>query len=143
MTGTKVIGNIFAYRDESAHWAKGRQWSQILATSDRNLIWPRGSPVTVDDTTVSDSVEWAAWQERGFDANSQIADPLFMDPGRDDYRLHENSPARELGFQPIPFEKIGLYASPDRASWPVADDCWREEHIIDPNGETQASVRDD
>ena len=24
--------------------------------------------------------------------------------------------------------------SPDRASWPVADDCWREEHLVYPEG---------
>jgi hypothetical protein len=143
MSGTKVIRNIFAYHDQTAHWAKGRQWDQILATSDRNLIWPGGSSVTIDDTTVSDPLQWSVWQEGGFDAHSRIADPLFVDPGRNDYRLHEKSPAHELGFQPIPFERIGLHESPDRASWPVAHDCWREEHIIYPNGETQAAVRDD
>ena len=28
-------------------------------------------------------------------------------------------PALDLGFRPIPLEKIGLYAGPERASWPV------------------------
>jgi len=133
MTGTKVIGNIFAYGDEPAFWAKGQQWDQILAASDRNLIWHGGGSVTIDDTTVSDPLKWSVWRDRGFDTRSRIADPLFVDPGGNDYRLREKSPAYDLGFQPIPFEKIGLQESPDRASWPVADDCWREEHLVQPN----------
>jgi parallel beta-helix repeat protein len=36
-----------------------------------------------------------------------------------DFRLADDSLAYKLGFQPIPREKIGLYPSPDRASWPV------------------------
>jgi len=77
---------------------------------------------------------WAAWQKRGYDKNSVIADPMFVDAKRDDYRLRPESPAFRLGFKAIPVEKIGLYESPDRASWPVADDCWREEHIMYPEG---------
>jgi hypothetical protein len=36
-------------------------------------------------------------------------DPLFLDPNNDDYTLHEDSPAYELGFKTIPRESIGLY----------------------------------
>jgi len=32
----------------------------------------------------------------------------------DDYRLKPNSPAFELGFKPIPVEKIGLAGAPRR-----------------------------
>ncbi|HOD50025.1 MAG TPA: right-handed parallel beta-helix repeat-containing protein [Candidatus Hydrogenedentes bacterium] len=46
-------------------------------------------------------------------------DPHFMDADNKDFRLKEDSPAFALGFEPIPIEKIGLYESPDRASWPV------------------------
>ena len=34
-------------------------------------------------------------------------DPLFTDPANDDYTLAEESPAYELGFKPIPTDKIG------------------------------------
>ena len=37
-------------------------------------------------------------------------DPLFLAPERLDFRLAEASPAYPLGFEPIPFEAIGLYA---------------------------------
>jgi hypothetical protein len=61
-----------------------------------------------------------------------LSDPLFVGARHDDYRLRPESPALRLGFKPIPVEKIGLYKSAERASWPVADDCWREEHILYP-----------
>jgi hypothetical protein len=37
------------------------------------------------------------------------------------YRLRSDSPALKLGFQPIPVEKIGPYADPLRASWPIVE----------------------
>ena len=47
------------------------------------------------------------WREAGFDRNSVLADPLFVDPARGDYNLRPESPALKLGFKPIPFETIG------------------------------------
>jgi hypothetical protein len=47
------------------------------------------------------------------------ADPLFIDAAKGDYRLQSASPAFKLGFRPLPIEKMGLYASPERAVWPV------------------------
>jgi hypothetical protein len=63
--------------------------------------------------------EWASWQAAGMDRHSVVADPHFVDPGHDDYRLKPTSPAWGLGFQSIPVERIGCYADPLRASWPV------------------------
>lgn len=47
-------------------------------------------------------------------------DPKFVDREHGDFRLRDDSPALSLGFKPIPVEKIGLYKSDDRATWPVA-----------------------
>jgi hypothetical protein len=44
---------------------------------------------------------------------------LFADGAGGDYRLRPDSPAYSLGFQPIPVERIGPYADPLRASWPI------------------------
>lgn len=46
-------------------------------------------------------------------------DPSFADPLNCDFQLREDSPALKLGFQRIPFEKIGLYRDDRRATWPV------------------------
>ena len=44
----------------------------------------------------------------GYDEDSLLADPRFIDPAQDDLRLQPDSPALRLGFQPVPFEKIGI-----------------------------------
>ncbi|MEO9005062.1 MAG: right-handed parallel beta-helix repeat-containing protein, partial [Ginsengibacter sp.] len=50
------------------------------------------------------------------------ANPLFVNqknPKQGKYQLSANSPALKLGFKQILFDKIGLYQSDERASWPV------------------------
>ena len=78
----------------------------------------------VDDvslTEVEPVSEWQAWTAFGNDKDSLVADPLFVDAAKDDYRLRPESPAFKLGFQPIPVEKVGPHADPLRASWPVVE----------------------
>jgi hypothetical protein len=77
----------------------------------------------VDDVSLREAEttsEWEAWRAAGMDRHSVIADPLFVDASRDDYRLRSGSPALRLGFEPIPVERIGCYKHPLRASWPLA-----------------------
>ncbi|MEI6169216.1 MAG: hypothetical protein WCS52_18695 [bacterium] len=45
--------------------------------------------------------EWQSLQTLGFDRNSLVADPLFVAPEKDDWRLRHDSPAFKIGFQPI------------------------------------------
>jgi hypothetical protein len=54
-----------------------------------------------------------------FENNLIDSDPRFAGKPPEDYRLADDSPAYQLGFQPIPLDKIGVYQSEDRASWPV------------------------
>ena len=135
MTGTRCVRNIFAYSDPKAKLAAGRKWEQAIAESDYNLIWHGGEPIALNLPDVADGDYWAAWRKLGFEQHSVIADPKFRDARHDDYRLRPDSPALKLGFRPLPFEQMGLYKSPDRATWPVSDDQWREEHIRYPEGD--------
>ncbi|MBM3477420.1 MAG: hypothetical protein FJX75_29470, partial [Armatimonadetes bacterium] len=50
------------------------------------------------------------------------ADPRFAGTPPADFTLAEDSPALKLGFRQIPFSEIGVYESPDRASWPVTSE---------------------
>ena len=78
----------------------------------------------VDDVCLKEATalsEWESWQAMGQDVHSLVADPLFVDPEKDDYRLRPESPAFKLGFKPIPVEKIGPYNDPLRASWPIVE----------------------
>ncbi|TDU70840.1 parallel beta helix pectate lyase-like protein [Prosthecobacter fusiformis] len=71
---------------------------------------PKGQ-VFIDDVRITEAAplnEWSAWQAAGWDKNSLIADPLFVDWKNDDWRLKPESPAFKLGFKPIPMEKIGI-----------------------------------
>jgi hypothetical protein len=99
-------------------------WHEKMKNFRIRLEWPAEqgalfvSGVVLEETEALD--EWQSWQALG-DAHSVIADPKFLAPEKDDYRLALDSPAFALGFQAIPVEKIGPYASPDRASWPIVE----------------------
>ena len=54
-----------------------------------------------------------------FEDNLIDVDPRFVGKPPADFRLAEDSPAWKLGFRPIPLDKIGVYPSDERASWPV------------------------
>ena len=64
------------------------------------------------------STEPAALPFVKFENNLIDSDPRFAGKPPADFTLAKNSPAWKLGFQPIPREKIGIYQSDDRASWP-------------------------
>ncbi|OJW05725.1 MAG: hypothetical protein BGO49_26840 [Planctomycetales bacterium 71-10] len=72
--------------------------------------------------------EWRSWQEAGNDRHSPVADPGFVDPARDDYRLRAASPG--IAFHPIPVEKIGPYKDDLRASWPIVEAAGAREHPV-------------
>ena len=140
MSGNRCLRNIFTWSDPDAKWLVGGKWEQILKESDYNLLWHGGLPVATNQAGVADGDYWAAWRKLGLDAHSVIADPKFVNPARDDYRLQKDSPALKLGFRPLPVERMGLYKSAERATWPVSDDQWREVHIKYPEGDPTQTV---
>jgi hypothetical protein len=48
------------------------------------------------------------WREQGNDRNSILADPLFVAPKENDFRLRPNSPALKFGFVPIDVSRVGI-----------------------------------
>jgi len=121
MAGNRIRGNIIYYHNPEAMLYKHRRLSLEHFECDHNLVYHFGRPLLTSLKDVPPEKQWARWQELGFDRHSIVADPRFVDPEKDDYRLQPDSPALKLGFQPIPVEKIGPYQSPDRASWPVVE----------------------
>ncbi len=112
--------------------AKGEKgWHEQMKNFRVRVDWPaeQGSllvgDIALEETEALD--EWQAWQALG-DQHSIIADPKFLAPEKDDYRLAPDSPAWALGFQRIPVEEMGPYASPDRASWPIVEAEGAREH---------------
>jgi len=70
-------------------------YNLLFNTADGSLKLHPG-PISLDE-----------WRQQGFDEHSVVADPLFADPDKDDYRLKPLSPAFSLGFQPIDMSAIG------------------------------------
>ena len=91
----------------------------------RLLIWQFGLPINIKLSNgyirYLKEISFDEWCEMGFDNKSVIADPLFIDIENDNFRLKDNSPAFEMGFQALPLEKMGPYKSELRASWPIVD----------------------
>ncbi len=90
----------------------------------KDLYFYKGADLSLigqwGNAPIPDRMAW--WRDQGFEKHSKtVKDPLFYDAKNEDFRLKPNSPAFELGFKPIPVDQIGLYSSPERASWPVSD----------------------
>jgi hypothetical protein len=62
---------------------------------------------TRDRTSRTEEFDFDRWRGLGFDAHSLFADPGFIDPDNGDFRLKENSPAFDLGFERIPLDQFG------------------------------------
>jgi hypothetical protein len=114
-----------------------KAWNDQMMMYRIRFDWPEesGSLFATDVSLeeVETLSEWQSWQALGGDVHSVIADPKFIAPEKDDYRLAADSPAWALGFKPIPVEKIGPYASPDRATWPIVEaEGARERPLASP-----------
>jgi len=100
-------------------------------TCDENLIWKPEGEVRIHGRTYNPDaggmISIEQWRELGFDTRSVVADPEFVDPEHDDYSLSPSSPAWKLGFEEIPFDRIGLYADEYRSGPLPGPDTRREE----------------
>lgn len=102
-----------------------RDYQSTMDTLMWRINFPQGSEsFRLDDASLREAEltdEWEGWRAAGMDQHSIVADPLFIDPAQDDYRLQPASPVLKLGFQPIPFDQIGPYQDALRASWPIVE----------------------
>ena len=118
MSGNVLTHNITCYQNPKAKLYAYRNLSLAHNQFDSNLIWHFNQPLLNGGKS---NEQWTAWQKLGADVHSAVADPLFVDAAKDDYRLKPGSPAFKLGFKAIPVEKIGPYKDELRASWPIVE----------------------
>jgi parallel beta-helix repeat protein len=90
----------FTFENNIIYWEEGKLFqgnlNNLNFNFDRNLYWH------VDNSEIIfGKMSWQEWQSKGMDLNSLVADPLFVDPDNDDFRLKPNSPAFEIGFEAI------------------------------------------
>lgn len=87
----------------------GSNWRDNNFRMDHNLYFHAGDkPVTFPGGLTLE--QWQ--QQRGQDQHSRVADPGFVDPQNDDFRLKPDSPALQLGFQPFDPSKAGRLTPP-------------------------------
>jgi hypothetical protein len=94
--GNRIQHNIVAWSNPAStlglEEVPGPEW----VDSDYNLYWPPGK-----------QLDLSALVKKGLEAHSVIGDPLFVDAAHDDYRLRPGSPAEQIGFQPLPVDRMG------------------------------------
>mgnify|MGYP000216814899 CR=1 FL=1 len=92
----------------------GGNWSGTPANflHRDNVYWDYSArPVTFTEKKLS----LAEWQKKGQDLGSAIADLLFVDPAKRDFRLQPGSPALALGIRSIDVSTMGVL--PDDPAW--------------------------
>lgn len=85
-------GSAIGYRSEAARV----DWGS-------NLWWNVSGEVDFKGKKHSD------WLALGKDVGGMLADPMFIDPAKRDFRLKEGSPAEKIGFVPFDYSKAGVY----------------------------------
>jgi hypothetical protein len=95
--------NLFYFQEGQAVGNYGNaNCGRNVCTFDDNLYWnTSGKPVLFGKKSL------AEWQALGHDKNSLIADPLFMDPEKGDFRLRPGSPATRIGFEQWDLSRVG------------------------------------
>ncbi len=98
----------FTFENNIVYWATGPllsgRWKEINIVMDKNCFWN-----TAGEDIKPAGLSLQQWRQLGRDKNSIVADPMFVDPERYDFRLDPNSPAVGLGFKPFDYTKAGVY----------------------------------
>jgi parallel beta-helix repeat protein len=103
-TGQVLQRNIISYQDlDAVLFSVGRLREDVIHVG-RNLYFHAGKELVVRGGGVT---SWADWQKRGFDRDSLVSDPRFVDPAHDNFALRPDSPALKLRFEPIDTSQIG------------------------------------
>jgi hypothetical protein len=75
---------------------------------DRNVYWNANTGrFFVQEKSPNRTYDWEEWRGLGYDAESVVANPLFVAPEKGDYRAAPGSPALELGFVNFPMDRFG------------------------------------
>ena len=90
----RVYSNIFSKRHAPARMTKPYTDGETMV--DRNLF-------TTDDPKI---LSFSA--RLGWDENSILGDPMYVDPENGDFRVKDGSPALKIGFKNFPMDQFGV-----------------------------------
>lgn len=98
----------FSFENNIVYWRDGplltSTWRGDRFRMKNNIYHKiSGEPVTFSGDSLS------AWQQRGHDLGSSVADPRFVDPENYNFHLQAESPALDIGFKPFDYSLAGVY----------------------------------
>ncbi len=106
LNGSVVRHNIFLtarpehrFVGEMRIHGQGRKARLCDTDADQNIYWCLGDPAAGQACL-------DRFQALGIDVHSRSCDPGFVDAEAGDFSLQDNAAALELGFQPLPLEKM-------------------------------------
>jgi len=140
VAATRVEDHLsFTFERNIVYWKTGSllggPWDRVRVKVDHNCYFnAAGEPITFA------GMDLEKWQEKGYDRNSVIADPLFVDAEKHDYRLKPESPALKVGFVPFDYSEAGVYGD---AGWLEKAAGAPMPTVEMPPGPPPVTVRDD
>ncbi len=107
----------FTFERNIVYWTEGKllagNWTTRNVIFDHNVYWRAGGgEVRFNGDT------WQQWRDRGLDTHSLVADPLFVNAAKNDFRLQEKSPALKAGFVPLVLSAVGPRTGSRKGSAP-------------------------
>jgi hypothetical protein len=100
----------FFFTNNIVYWNSGdllgSNWGNDRFIMNSNLYFDARTPGDISNIKFGNRT-LAEWKAAGHDNNSVIADPHFVAPDADDFRLKKDSPAFRLGFHAIDFTGVG------------------------------------
>ena len=135
LQATRVEDHLsFTFEHNIIYWTNGSPtlagpWLEHRQLTRSNLYWNAGGypvnfagktlaewqrTVVKAPTNTADASDTREWAGKGREPGSLIADPLFVNAARHDFRLQPNSPALQIGFKPFDYSQAGVYGE---AAW--------------------------
>lgn len=126
--GDSVMHNIIVgteFGDWCCSWASLSQNGAALSQGvlqrgtimDSNCFWGYGKTPRIyswagNGDRSGTACTWDQWVSGGCDAHSKLADPLFVDPSKENYQVKTGSPALLMGFKNFPMDSFGVLSLP-------------------------------
>jgi hypothetical protein len=114
--------NIFFYYYGNVYSATDLLRTARFALCNSNLYWRAdGKAVTFQapNTSTNNQISFDQWKAlSGLDANSRVADPMFIDPENGDFRFRNPASAAAIGFAGEAWTNAGLTGAPGWTSLP-------------------------
>lgn len=98
----------FIFEKNIIYWKEGKLLDGNY--SDTNFVFRSNIYWNVTTTNFNfDKFTFQDWQQKkGQDAGSLIADPMFEDASKDNYKFKPGSPINKIGFTPFDYSNFGV-----------------------------------